>query len=141
MKVSCRECTTLFEAKTRAATFCGTTCRKRASLRDIAARESGELAPVTPISPPEMLIQPVETGLVAETRRALEQAEAVSTVHGQIALTLAAKLARAVDTGSAMASLAKQLSLAMAEALASGTKKTDSLDELAARRMQRASGA
>jgi len=141
VKVSCQECTKLFEAKRRGALFCGTTCRKRSSDRDIAARKAGELAPVTPISPPETPAKPAETALVAETRRALEEAEALSTVPGQIALTLAAKLARAVDTGSAMASLAKQLSTAMAEAQASGTKKADSLDELAARRMQRASGA
>jgi hypothetical protein len=141
VKVSCQECPKLFEAKRRGALFCGPTCRKRSSDRDIAARKAGELAPVTPISQPETPIESTETGLVAETRRALEEADAVSSVHGQIALTLAAKLARAVDTGSAMASLAKQLSIAMTEALASGTKKADSLDELAARRMQRASGA
>jgi hypothetical protein len=141
VKVSCQECGELFDAKRRGALFCGPTCRKRSSDRDIAARKAGELAPVTPISPPETPIQPTETGLVAETRRALEDAEAVSSVHGQIALTLAAKLARAVDTGSAMASLAKQLSIAMTEALASGTKKADALDELAAWRDKKASGA
>ena len=141
MKVSCKECGTLFDARTRAATFCGTACRKRASNRDIAARKNGDLAPVTSISPADEPISAPETGLVAETRRALEEADAVATVHGQIALTLAAKLASAVDTGSAMASLAKQLAAAMSEALAHGTQQTDALDELGAWRDKKASGA
>lgn len=141
MKVSCKECGKPFEGKTRAATFCGATCRKRSSSRDIAAREAGELAPVSVISPPETADSPPETGLVATTRRELDEAGVADTVHGQIALRLAEKLAQPGDTGSAMASLARQLSAAVSEALAAGTKKVDALDELATRRMQKASSA
>lgn len=140
MKVSCKECRQPFEAKTRAATFCGTACRKRSSNRDIAARGSSDLAPVTPIAPPVPVSEP-EVGLVAETRRALMEADAVETVNGQIALTLAKKLALAVDTGSAMASLARQLSVSMADALAQGEQQTDALDELGAWRDKKASSA
>ena len=136
MKVSCAECSKLFEAKRRGATFCSVTCRQRASRRDRESPKSEKTASITPISPPE----PAETGLVAETRRALEEAEALATVQGQAALLLAQRLERAVDTGSAMASLARQLSAAMTEALAAGTPKADALDELAVRRRNKAAG-
>jgi hypothetical protein len=140
VKVSCSECSALFEAKRRGATFCGVKCRQAASRRDREARSESEIAPVTPISPPETPVSPPETALVATTRLKLEEAEAVDTVPGQVALRLAQKLAGTGDTGSAMASLARQLSAAMAEALAAGTKRADSLDELAARRRQKAAG-
>ncbi len=141
MKVSCQECGRLFDAKRRGALFCGTTCRKRSSTRDIAARESGEFAPVSPISSPETAESPPESPLVATTRRELTEAGVVDSVPGQIALRLALKLSQPGDTGSAMASLARQLSAAMAEALAGGTKKADSMDELMERRLKKASGA
>jgi hypothetical protein len=141
VKVSCAECRKLFEAKTRSATFCSVKCRQAASRRDREARAEGEIAPVTPFPTPETPDSPPETGLVATTRRKLEEAEAVDTVEGQIALRLAQKLAQPGDTGSAMASLARQLSTAMAEALAAGTKKTDVVDELGAWRDKKASGA
>ena len=137
MKVSCKECGKLFDAQTRARVFCGTACRKRSSDRDIAARKNAELAPVSSISPPETASSP----LVSMTRRELEEAGVAETVNGQIALRLAEKLSQPGDTGSAMASLARQLSAAMSKALASGTKKADALDELAAWRDRKASGA
>jgi hypothetical protein len=141
VKVSCAECRTLFEAKTRSATFCGVKCRQAASRRDREARAEGKIAPVSSISPPETADSPPETGLVATTRRELDEAGVADTVHGQIALRLAEKLAQPGDTGSAMASLARQLSAAVAEALAGGTKKADVLDELGAWRDKKASGA
>lgn len=141
MKVSCRECGKLFDAQTRARVFCGTACRKRSSDRDIAARKNAELAPVSSLSPPENATAPPDPVLVATTRRELEEAGVADTVSGQIALRLAEKLSQPGDTGSAMASLARQLSAAMSEALASGTKKADALDELAAWRDRKASGA
>lgn len=140
MKVSCAECRTLFDAKTRAATFCGVKCRQASSRRDRESRAEGQIAPVTAISPPETLVPQEEAGLVATTRLKLEQADAVDTVAGQIALRLAEKLSQPGDTGSAMTSLARQLSAAMAEALAAGTKQADGLDELAARRLNKAAG-
>jgi hypothetical protein len=142
VKVSCAECRTLFEAKTRSATFCGVKCRQVASRRDREARAEGELAPVAslPSQQPETTA-PAESELVTTTRRELEDAGVADTVHGQIALRLAQKLAQPGDTGSAMASLARQLSAAVAEALAGGTKKTDAIDELEAWRLKKASGA
>lgn len=141
MKVSCKECGKVIEAKTRARVFCGTTCRKRASERDKAVRKSGGLAPVSSISPAETPDLPSEAALVATTRRELEEAGVADTVNGQIALRLAEKLSQPGDTGSAMASLARQLATAMSDALASGTKKADALDELAAWRDRKASSA
>ena len=140
MKVSCLECQSLFEAKSRAATFCSGKCRQRASVRDKEARKEGQLAPVSAISPPDTAVSPPESALVSTTRRELTDAGVVDTVPGQIALRLAQKLSQPGDTGSAMASLARQLSAAMAEALAGGEKKTDGLDELASRRLQKAAG-
>lgn len=141
MKVSCKECGKPFDAQTRARVFCGTACRKRSSDRDIAARKSAEFSPLSPISPSETAVLAPEAGLVATTRRELEEAGVADTVNGQIALRLAEKLSQPGDTGSAMASLARQLATAMSDALASGTKKADALDELAAWRDRKASGA
>jgi len=141
VKVSCRECGTLFEAKRRGALFCGTACRKRSSVRDIEARKEGQIAPISAISPPQAANWAPESALVATTRRELDEAGVVDTVQGQVALRLAEKLSQPGDTGSAMASLARQLSASMAEALASGAKKSDALDELAAWRERKASGA
>ena len=137
MKVSCRECGKLFDAQTRARVFCGTACRKRSSERDIAARKNAELAPISSITPSETS----DSSLVSTTRRELEEAGVADTVNGQIALRLAEKLSQPGDTGSAMASLARQLSTAVFDALASGTKKADALDELAAWRDRKTSGA
>ena len=137
MKVSCRECGKLFDAQTRARVFCGTACRKRSSDRDIGARKNAEMAPISSITPSEGS----DSSLVSTTRRELEEAGVADTVNGQIALRLAEKLSQPGDTGSAMASLARQLSTAMSDALASGTKKADALDELAAWRDRKASGA
>lgn len=141
MKVSCRECGKLFDAQTRARVFCGTACRKRSSDRDIAARKNADLAPVSAISAPDNPDSPPDSPLLATTRRELEEAGVAGTVNGQIALRLAEKLSQPGDTGSAMASLARQLAAAMTDALSSGTKKADALDELAAWRDRKASGA
>jgi hypothetical protein len=141
VKVSCAKCQTLFEARTRQATFCGVKCRQAASREDREARKEGKIAPISVISPPETPDSPPRSSLVATTLAKLEEAEAVDTVEGQIALRLAEKLSQPGDTGSAMASLARQLSAAMAEALAAGTKKTDVLDELSIWRQNKASGA
>jgi hypothetical protein len=141
VKVSCAKCQTLFEARTRQATFCSVKCRQASSREDREARKDGKIAPVSSISPAETSDSPPVSSLVAITLAKLEEAEAVETVEGQIALRLAEKLAGTGDTGSAMASLARQLSAAMSEALAAGTKKTDVLDELGAWRERKASGA
>jgi hypothetical protein len=131
VKVSCEQCGKPFEAQTRAATFCGPTCRKRAS------RAPSVPEPLTSVPDVEI----VEHPLIAATRRELAEAGQLDTTAGQQALRLAEKLASPFDTGSAAAAASKELSRVMAEALADAAKKSDSLDELAARRMQRASGA
>lgn len=85
--------------------------------------------------------QPKIHPLVVQTERELDAAGVRDSVLGQTALRLAEKLAGNFDTGSAMASLSREFRAVMAQALSDGTKKSDSIDELAARRMQRASGA
>lgn len=142
MKVSCAEsgCGKLFEAKRRGATFCSVKCRQAASRRDREARSEGQIAAISPISPPESPENRPDSPLVAALRRELDEAGVADTADGMVAIRLAEKLSQPGDTGSAMASLARQLSAAKAEALASGTKKADSLDELAARRLNKAAG-
>lgn len=82
-----------------------------------------------------------EHPLIVQTRRELTDADRLDTVVGQMAMRLAEKMAGNFDTGSALAAVSKELRAVMAEALADVGSKADSLDELAARRMQRASGA
>jgi hypothetical protein len=134
VKVSCSVCGELFEAQRYNAKTCSVTCRKRAS------RSSGP-AEVTALPVGESPEKPQTHPLVAQTERELDEAGVIGTVLGQTALRLAGKLAGNSDTGSAMASLSREFRTVMQQALSEGTKKTDSLDELAARRLQRASGA
>jgi hypothetical protein len=132
VKVSCLGCGNLFETSRNTAKTCSVTCRKRASRAGLTTVPPRE----TPDFPEKPLIHP----LVVQTTQELEEAGVLESVHGQIALALAEKLSVGNDTGSAMASLARQLSAAMSEALAGGTKKADSLDELAERRWKKAAG-
>lgn len=137
MRVRCSACSKPFEAQRSTARFCGATCRKRGS-RDASeslknAPEPANLAPVAPISPKE-------PPLVTVTRRELEEAEKLDTVIGQQAMRLAEKLCSGFDTGSATAAVSKEFRAVMAEALADVTKQADGIDELMARRLQRASG-
>jgi hypothetical protein len=134
VKATCEECGTEFEAKRRGAAFCGNTCKMRAFRADKRGdRPEPALAAVADIPA-------VEPPLVTATRRELEAAGRFDTVVGQIAMELAAKVCSDRDTGSAKAAAAKELRTVMAEAL-TVAEKADSLDELASRRLKRASGA
>lgn len=133
MRLRCSVCSETFEAKRSSAKYCGGTCRNR------AMRGS----PVPQIVTDEEARADSERvhALVARTTRELDEAGVLDSVMGQMALRLAEKLAGNNDTGSAMASLSKEFRAVMQQALGDGTKKSDSLDELAARRLQKVSGA
>jgi hypothetical protein len=134
MRVRCSVCSKPFDAQRSSAKFCGGTCRQR------AARGS-PVPKIVPEETAENREKPVIHPLIAATRRELEDAGKIDTVIGQQALRLAEKLTSPFDSGSAAAAVSKELGRVMAEALADVAKRSDSLDELAARRMQRASGA
>lgn len=129
---TCATCGKRFEAQRKTARFCGPTCRQRA--------HRGSEVPVAPVEvlPAQGASEPA---LVAATRKELADAERENSTLGQIALRLAAQLAVAADTGSGTAALSKELRAVMTEALANAPKAADSLDELAQRRVRKASGA
>jgi hypothetical protein len=154
VKKSCEACGNLFETPKSWGKFCGATCRKRASRASAETPREAKIKPVRVPEPPKTREiapekpppaprwQPVAAHpLISQTTRALEEAGALESVLGQTALRLAEKLAGNFDTGSAMASLSRELRAVMQQALTEGTAKADSLDELAARRMQKASSA
>ncbi len=129
---TCRSCGSSFEAQRGTAVYCGATCRQR-------ARRSGlTTAPVVPLPPPPEDDPP----LVVSVRAELARAKRADSVLGQQAIALAGRLATgSADTGSAVASLSKELRAVMAEAMQGVPAAPDALDQLAARRIQKASGA
>lgn len=137
MKVSCSACGKQFEASRRSAMFCGVTCRQRAARASKAAPPDADPTPIDRGKREETAEHP----LIATTRRDLEAAGQLDTVVGQQALRLAEKLTSPFDTGSATAAVSKEFRAVMAEALKDQGKQVDSLDELASRRLKRASGA
>lgn len=137
MRALCSECGEAFEAKHRNAIFCGAACRQRSSRANRTGARPAEVVNLTPVAPPAT----EEAPLIIATRRELEDAGKLDTVVGQLALELAEKVCSERDTGSAKAAASKEFRAVMAEALADVAKQADGLDELMARRMQKASGA
>jgi hypothetical protein len=130
MTRTCASCGRPFEATSHRATYCGPTCRKRASrgavVTDIAERRPGPTK---------------ATGLVLAVTAELEEAERLETAMGQTALALAVRLESGVDTGSAVAALTRELRATMeaatAGARAVGSPLQQMRDELAERRRVR----
>lgn len=120
--VVCAACATDFVGKNSRAKYCSDTCRKR-GLR-------GGTAPA----------KAKPSGLVAVTRRDLEQADRLETVLGQQAMGLAEKLSSGRDTGSAMAALSKEFRAVLDAALDGAVVVSDGLDELAERRDRKRAG-
>ncbi|MFD6071384.1 hypothetical protein, partial [Amycolatopsis lurida] len=114
--------------------FC-TTCRpprNRPNPRVIDLKASPEApeAPQRPVS-----------GLVASYQRQLEAVERLDTPEGAHVMHLAALFVSGNHTAAGAASLSKELRAAMEDAVKGAPKQADRLDELAARRVQKASGA
>jgi hypothetical protein len=127
--------------------LCSNKCRQRSA----RAAKNGESAPARVLQPvftpgsPDIGSDDGEEGaippLVAATRRELEAAGVLDTVAGHLALELAAQVCAVRDTGSAKAAASKEFRSAYGEAMKDVATKADSLDELASRRLKRASGA
>ena len=77
--------------------------------------------------------------LLDATRAELDAVGRVDTVHGQIALIIAARMS-GFETGSGTAVLSKELRAVMAEALRGATAAMDPVDELRARRDAKCGG-
>lgn len=122
MTRSCDGCGREYVAKRPTSRFCGGTCRTRAS-------RAGGVAAV-PRSVPSVV---ATSGVVAATRRELEDAGRLGSMLGEAALELATSIASPHESGSSKASMVKQLVATMAEAL-KGTAAADPLDELRGRR-------
>jgi hypothetical protein len=125
VKVTCEVCGAEFEGQRSTAKTCSDVCRQR------KRRCEPNPAPVAGGEHP----------LVARTRLELQEAGKLDSVVGLHALRLAEKLTSTRDTGSATAAVSKEFRAVMAEALADVPRKADSVDELAQRRLQKASGA
>ena len=140
MERSCDLCGTAYTPQRATSKYCGTTCRTRAT----RARQSGRpiLTKFPSPAAPRSLPDPDEDGLVASTRRQLEQAGRLDTIAGQTALLLAQRLAeaRSMDTGSSLAAVSKELRSVVAEALAGVAVEDDPVDELRRRRELKLSG-
>lgn len=91
--------------------WCSDTCRKRGPSK------------VRPLPS-------TDDGLVAATRRELEEAERVDTMLGQAALALATRISSNADSGSAAAQMVKELRSTMEEALAGAPRAASHVDQL-----------
>lgn len=120
-----------FESVRSNAKFCSSACRSRA----YAARKAGQPVAVVEVEPPAS-----SSGLEATVRTELEKAERLDTVLGRQAVALAGALEGAVSGGS-VASLSRELRVVMEEALRGSVVLRDGLDEMAARRAQKAASA
>lgn len=139
MKVRCAECSTPFEAQRATAKFCSGTCRQRNYQAAKIANSPAETPKIAPLTP-TLVPNPLEHPLITATRRELADADRLDSVAGQLALELAEKVCSGRDTGSAKAAASKEFRSVLAEALATAPR-ADVLDELAARRLGKASGA
>jgi hypothetical protein len=136
VRVTCDQCGDQFEARSIRARLCSNKCRQRSSRGARNSESAGETPTLAPVVAPEGFEWP----LVTATRRELDEAGVLDTVAGHLALQLAAQVCASRDTGSAKAAASKEFRAVMADALKDVTKQADSLDELAARRLKRASG-
>lgn len=93
-----------------------------------------------PTEAPEPSRRPV-SGLVASYQRQLEAVERLDTPEGAHVMHLAELFVSGNHTAAGAASLSKELRAAMEEAVKGAPRQADRLDELAARRVQKASGA
>jgi hypothetical protein len=136
----CAECGATFTAKRPTATYCGPTCRKRASkARGGAPVERRETTPVPVVAPIEN--QPIpDPPLVVAVLAELQEAGKLDTRRGQQAVVMARKLAHAGTTASSAASLSKALDEMMDSLTAPqglGPSPTTRRGTLAQRRQQK----
>lgn len=102
--------------------------------------DEGQEASAAPVDLPTGR-KPGRPGLVETYRRQLEAAERLETPEGAHVLLLAELLAGDGHTAAGAASLSRELRAAMEEAMKGAPPLADRLDELAARRAQKAAGA
>lgn len=129
MQRICKGCGNAFEAKSKAALSCSSTCRSRKARGSTAAAQ------------PEIS----ENSLVTATKRELEAAGKFDTMLGQQAIALAARMS-GTETVAGIASLSRELRTVMAAAIGAAPAappaagQGDEVDELRARRDAKRAG-
>lgn len=124
-------CGRRFAAARSHAKYCSDACRRRTN----KAKRAGVVVELGANDAPAAV-----SGMVAASRRELEEAGRLESSLGQAALAAAARIDANHETGSAMAALLREHRAIMAEALKGAKSKADALDELAERRRRRVSG-
>lgn len=125
LNVECATCGTTFGAQRKTAKFCSTKCRVAAQ-RD-RDRNGGQVQKIEPRRDGARLValeprHESEEGLIAVTRRTLEQANRLTTYRGVAAMTAARLLDSGVqDTMSSMAAMLKEYDRLMVAALEGAT--------------------
>lgn len=154
-EVTCSSCGKVFKARSSRARSCSSTCRSRASRAGLSGpnhlnvvslpTRSATVPPAAMPATPQRVLddepdpQP-EAELVTTTRRELEDAGKLDTALGQQALLLAERMASPSASAAAVASLAKRHSDLIAALVPPAPGKPDWVDELAERRLAKASG-
>lgn len=126
MRRSCAVCKTEFEAKRKAAKYCGERCKKRA--------QRGPTAKLVSLPPPKSTPEMPTAGdeLAQATADALEKAGRRSTELGTAAMLLARRLdaVSLLETGAGVAALMKEYRATLAEATKDAEAADDELDQI-----------
>lgn len=129
MLKACAVCGTEFNAKRKAARYCGERCKKRAQ-----RRPGGTVVTLASAARPQRdAPAPLSgDGLAAATARALERAGRSDTELAAAAMLLARRLDSAVDseTGAGVAALMKEYRATLAEATKDAEAADDELDQI-----------
>lgn len=133
-------CGKIFKTTSPRARYCSSTCRSRASRAGTSSPNVISL-PVAAAAPAGQAEQSDEPLLVATTRRELDDAGKLDTALGQQALLLAMRMCEPFASAAAVASLAKRHSDLIAQLVPPAPGKPDEIDELTARRLQKAANA
>lgn len=120
MTKTCSSCGKPFEAKRRAAKFCGDRCRKRAQRRPGAK--------LLTLPQPDA----VDGELASATQRSLSNAGRLDSELAAAALLLARRLdaVASIETGAGVAALMKEYRATLADALKDAEADDDELDEI-----------
>lgn len=135
----CAYCGEVFTPQRANGKYCKPSHRTRAS----QTRGKLVVLPSTPdadaagIEPPAAAAPPSTVGVLAATRKELEEAGCVDTALGQLALGHAAKLQYVPETASGTAALSRELRQVLDAALGRAGNGSDALDEIGKRRQQK----
>lgn len=134
MERGCDRCGKSYVAKTSRSRFCSVKCRTAAT----RARQRGLPESIAPAQRSSVDEPAGEGPQELATRMQLELAERFKSPLGQACMALARRIDSRTDNGSGLSSLVRELRVTLDAALEGAARSADELDELGAKRLERA---